>query len=249
MNSEGTHIVFPAMDAEIFNIPKEQWPLRQHYTWKRVGENPGLMSRLIVLDISTGRIEEWGRENAWISHAQFSPLNWDRVLYCHEGGWEDVDDRIWMFDRASGKKWGLRQQTHDVCIGHEIWIPNSERILYHGWIGRQTLVGFINADGSDKVEYLKSPRYYGHFCTNYDGSLLVTDSGIHKDMILLVTFRNGETIYDPLCRHGNIWKHPWDHPHPQFSPDGKHIVFIASHSPSSSNIYLVSVPEKYHVRN
>ena len=184
-------------------------------------------------------------ENAWISHAQFSPLDWKRVLYCHEGVWEDVDARMWMFDHRTGAGWNLREQSHDVCIGHEIWVPGSERILYHGWIGGDTLVGFMNPDGSNMVEYRKSPRFYGHFAPNGDGSVIVTDAGVHEGMISLITFRDGEMIFDPLCRHGNIWKHPWDHPHPHFSPDGRYVVFNASHKPGNSSVYLAEVPEKY----
>lgn len=245
MNSDGTKLVFPSSDTEIFNIPENQKTSFQHFVWKRVQENNKLSGYLIVLDLEIGKIEEWMREHAWISHAQFSPLDSNRILYCHEGVWEDVNDRIWMFDRSTGKKWNLRKQTQDVCIGHEMWIPETERVLYHGWIGDKTLFGFINADGSDMVEYLANSRYYGHFCPNRDGSVLVTDAGIYKDMISLVTFENGKVVFEPLCRHGSIWKHPWDHPHPHFSRDGRWIVFNASHSIYNSDIYLVEVPEKF----
>jgi oligogalacturonide lyase len=245
MNSDGTLIVFPAMDVELFNIAEDEKPQFQHSVWRRVKENPYLMSYLIVLDLTTRKVAEWTRENSWISHAQFSPLDSKRILYCHEGVWEDVDDRIWMFDRTTGEKWNLRKQTSDVCIGHEMWITGTERVLYHGWIGEKTMFGFINADGSDMVEYLADSRFYGHFCPNRYGSVLVTDAGIHKDMISLVTFEDGKVVFEPLCRHGSIWKHGWDHPHPHFSPDGKWIVFTASHSIYNSDIYLVEVPEKY----
>lgn len=245
MNTQGTHILFPAIDVGIFDIADELRHLRQHYTWKRVNENPHLTSRLMVLDIDTKKVEEWHRENAWISHAQFSPLNRDRVLYCHEGVWEDVDDRIWIFDRSDGVKKNLRQQTHDVCIGHEIWIPGSERILYHGWIGDNTLIGFINADGSEMTEYLNRPRHYGHFCPNRDGTLIVTDAGTYPDTISLITFEDSEAVFTPLFRHLNIWRHPWDHPHPQFSPDGRYIAFTASDSPGCSSIYLAEVPREF----
>jgi oligogalacturonide lyase len=53
---------------------------------------------LYTMDIKTGEIKKFFRaETDWLNHVQFSPVDPNLLMYCHEGPWDQVD-RIWQIN-------------------------------------------------------------------------------------------------------------------------------------------------------
>jgi len=241
LNRAETKLVLPYTEMAAFeNMSPDEVPTSQRVVWKRV-QDGGYLGGLLVFDIEQGKLDVWHEEQAWISHAQFCPTDDELVLYNHEGNWEDEKARMWVFDRRNDSARHLRPQQPNESIGHETWVGDSARVLYHGWVAGRTLVGFINLDGSGRKEYFASPHYYGHFASNKDGSLVVTDAGTTRDMISLVDFPRGQMRFRPLCRHATQWAGHLTHPHSHFTPDNTRVVFSASHAPGQSQVYIVGV--------
>jgi len=240
LNRAETKLVLPYTEMAAFDIGPDEVATAQRAVWRRIRDG-AMMTGLLVFDIERGRLDVWHEEPGWFSHAQFCPTDDEVVLYCHEGNWEDEKERMWVYDHRAGTVRHLRPQQPNECIGHETWVGESSRVLYHGWIAGRTLVGFINLDGTGRKEYLAAPHYYGHFASNDDGRLLVTDAGVTPDMISLVDFPGGRMRFRPLCRHGTQWGGHLTHPHPHFTPDGKRVVFSASRAAGESQLFIVDV--------
>lgn len=240
LNRAETKLVMPYTEMAAFDIGPDEVPIGQRAVWRRIKAG-SYMSGLLVFDIERGEMAVWHEEPGWFSHAQFCPTDNELVLYCHEGNWEDEKERMWVYDHRAGTNRHLRPQQPNECIGHETWVGDTARVLYHGWVGERTLVGFINLDGTGKTDYFASPHYYGHFASNGDGSLVVTDAGVTADMISLVDFPGDRMRFRPLCRHGTRWGDHLTHPHPHFTPDCKRVVFSASHAPGQSQLFIADV--------
>ena len=68
----------------------------------------------------------------------------------------------------------------------------------------------------------------------------VTDGEAHPGCISKVHLRDGQQLFEVLCRHDSYEpeEDQRSHPHPSFTPDGRRVVFTANHG-GQSNIYLV----------
>lgn len=180
---------------------------------------------------------------AWITHVQFAPDDAGLVLYNHEWPGDCGIRRMWLWDGVAHRR--LRDEAEGrsrrdwTC--HEMWADDGGSVIYHGAYadGPAYLGRWSRADGRLQEAALPTAwRRYGHFTAAGDGALLVSDGYFQTDAdpaggcgawlsLQRVDWSTGAVAWTPLCRHGSSWRSQDEHPHPVFSPDGRHVLFTS----------------------
>jgi oligogalacturonide lyase len=201
------------------------------------------LSRLYRVDPDTGSSDLLWEERAWIAHINPSPTLPHLLTFCHEGPWDLVRQRIWGLDLRGGDPWPIRPQAPGESTGHEYWLPDGERVAYHGWAGGRELFGGVRYDNADLIEHA-FPFHSEHFHSL--GMDLVVGDDDHRTHgpDLLLWRRVGEAFDGPrvLARHRSSRQTQRVHVHPCFTPDGRHVVYTSDHS-GYGQICRVEVPE------
>jgi oligogalacturonide lyase len=182
-------------------------------------------------------------QKKWVSHALLAPKAPYTLLYCHEGAWERVEQRMWLIQRNNMYNRKLREEEKpDLLIGHEYFFPDGVHVGYHGNYASPDKRSFIGiADIRDGVynEYI-TPDGNRHTHANADGTLFVGDGNPRAPFISVYALHDGKLEPILQFRHDGSWdKQEW-HPHPRFLPDGRRIVF-ASNKGGDGNIYLLTL--------
>ena len=152
-------------------------------------------------------------ENNFIAHVNASPTDPNKLTFCHEGFWEQVDHRLWALDLETGEVRKLHPCKEREAIGHEYWFADGKRIGYHGILDcnrvgptdEQLLgmsqLGAVNFDGTDDKSY-EFPFNMGHIFSR-DESLIVGD-GDRRGRYLRLWKLTEQGYAEPraLCLHG-----------------------------------------------
>ena len=182
-------------------------------------------------------------QKKWISHVLLGPQAPYPLLYCHEGRWDRVEQRMWLIARDDTNNHKLREEeVPALSIGHEYFFPDGLHVGYHGNYAPPDKRAFIGVadirDGSYK-EYV-TPTGNMHTQANSDGTLFVGDGNPRAPFISVYALRDGKLEVGAQFRHDGSWdKQEW-HPHPRFLPDGKGIVFASSRG-GDGNVYLMKL--------
>jgi hypothetical protein len=221
-----------------------------HKDIDRYIQQRNLSSHLMVYDTDAGDLlMDETVHSAWVTHAQFSPVDDRIILYNHE--WTAFDQgirRIWIFD---GKR-HIRMRTEgegrsrEDGVVHETWERETGNLIYHGtyandvkFIGRITF-----RDPHDPSDYVITEiplpaacRKYGHFSVS-NGSLLVSDGnyalpgeaeswGGEWITLFKPDWEKRTVEFKPLCRHRSSWKCQEVHPHPVFNHASDAVIFTS----------------------
>jgi oligogalacturonide lyase len=140
-----------------------------------------------------------------VGHFQFSPVDSALGMFCHEGPWNLVTQRIWLLDFISREvRPCFRQDEHDT-IGHEFWTQDDYVFFDNRGPGHDgtitsdrtqavvkavavnenamtPFVGLMDLDGN-LVRKLDMPYYCNHYHANPDNSVLVGDDV--DDLVLI----------------------------------------------------------------
>lgn len=189
--------------------------------------------------------------DTWLGHVNAAPTRPEILTVAHEGPWESVEQRIWGLDAETGDVWPLRSQTPDEGVGHEHWIPDTERVGYHGFDADGTpFYGHVAYDDTDRIE-MSLPEStvavgahgdQSHF-HGRDETLAVSDGTEDLPYCLLWRLHpEGGTVAGPrvLCRHDGSFRHQKTHVHPRFGPDGS--VLFTSDNSEYGNLFVADVP-------
>ena len=65
----------------------------------------------------------------WVSHFQYSPDDPKIAMFCHEGPWNYVQQRIWLINMETGEKWPCFRQEEEDCVGHEFWSESGDIVF------------------------------------------------------------------------------------------------------------------------
>ncbi len=178
-------------------------------------------------------------ESYWIGHVNTSPTRNELLTFCHEGPWNEVDNRIWGMNVETGEVWKIRaRQEEGEAVGHEYWHADGERIGYHGRrVDGTQFIGHVRYDDTDPIE-TSFPGKTGHIHSN-GPELIVGDGG----NVVRLWQRQGDGYGAPraLCCHDSSMKTQQLHVHPRFSPDGTRVLFTSEVS-GYGNFYLAEVP-------
>jgi oligogalacturonide lyase len=196
------------------------------------------LSRIIKVAIDGAGGEPIFEERYWIGHVNTSPTRSDLLSFCHEGPWNEVDNRIWGMNADSGEVWKIRAREAGESVGHEYWHADGERIGYHGRNRDGTqFLGHAHYDDSDRVE-VSFPGQTGHIHSNAP-ELIVGDGG----RVVRLWRSSGDGYDGPraLCRHDSSMKIQQLHVHPRFDATGRYVIFTSDVS-GYGDVYQVEVP-------
>ena len=180
-------------------------------------------------------------ENKFIAHVNASPTDKNKLTFCHEGGWDIVDHRLWTLDLESGCTAKLHPCDKGECIGHEYWFADGKRIGYHGKINGKAQLGAVNFDNTNDRSYA-FPFNTGHIFSHDEG-LIIGDGDMRGRYLRLWQLsKDGYEQPRAICLHGSSFKTQEAHVHPVLTPDGKHVLYTSDIS-GHNQLYLVTLPE------
>jgi oligogalacturonide lyase len=211
---------------------------------------------LFFYNVNTGKMKTCNRGTDWLNHLQFSPIDPNLLMFCHEGPWHKVD-RIWTI-RADGS--GLTLIHHRTMVmeiaGHEFFSADGKTIWYDLQTPRGEdfwVAGYNLATHARTWYHLQRNEWSVHFNVSPDNRLFSGDGGddrmvahapdgkwlylFHPTMITdrsegIVDARNliqtGAFESEKLV---NMGKHDYAlEPNAMFSPDMKWLIFRSNMS-------------------
>jgi oligogalacturonide lyase len=199
-------------------------------------------SQIVTIDVDSGAATVVFEEQYWIGHVNTSPTLPHILTYCHEGPWDQVDNRIWGLDISSGRSWMIRPGPAGERVGHEYWFADGEQIGYHGRsVAGAPFYGAVRYDNTGLVE-APFPADSTHFHSN-DLRLIVGDGSRQDPRLLLWRFRDG-AFEGPraLAYHRGSFQVQITHVHPRFNATGDQILFVSDTS-GYGNLYLMDTPD------
>jgi oligogalacturonide lyase len=110
---------------------------------------------LVVTDLKSGAVKKIHYSTEWLNHLQASPADPQRVLFCHEGAWHQVD-RVWTI-RADGKDLKLmhKRTVRYEIAGHEFFSHDGKWVWYDLQTPRSKdfwLAG-VQVDSGERIRY------------------------------------------------------------------------------------------------
>jgi len=197
------------------------------------------------------------KDTHWVSHFQFCPDDSTLAMFCHEGPWHLVTQRIWLLDFVSREARScFRQQEHD-SIGHEFWTQDghiffddrgpghdgtitsdrTQAVATDVAVKESIMVPFVGlADRhGNLIKRIDMPYYCNHYHANPDNTVLVGDD---VDDLVLIDISGEEAKLKVLCNHKTSWHTSTSHCHPTWSWDGSRILYASDHG-GRVNLYLV----------
>ncbi|MDF2921445.1 MAG: WD40-like beta Propeller containing protein [Paenibacillaceae bacterium] len=189
-----------------------------------------------------------------LGHFQFAPDDSTLAMFCHEGPWNLVDQRIWLLDTVSREVKPCFRQGMDDCVGHEFWTRDgsiffdNRRKWHDGTITSDKTQATVNEDHSDQMPYIgladksgnvlrtiEMPFYCNHYHANTANDLLIGDE---VEDLVAIDLRSGRPQLTILCTHQTSWRSQITHCHPTFSWDNGKILF-ASDREGTCQLYLL----------
>lgn len=216
--------------------------------------------RIAVIDLDGTNYREVFRDTHWLGHFQYSPDDPDIAMFCHEGPWNYVQQRIWLIQMETREIWPCFRQTEEDCVGHEFWTRGGNIIFDNRRDGHDGTIsssksqvyatdkrsshtpyfGFAHKDG-EVYHKIEMPFYCNHYYANEDLSLFVGDAV--EDIVLIKPKEDGEAKVITLAKHNTTWHYQRSHCHPTFSWDGKKILYAADVDKWSDNLFIIQIPQ------
>jgi oligogalacturonide lyase len=194
-----------------------------------------------------------------VGHFQFSPIDSALGMFCHEGPWNLVTQRMWLLDFISHEARPCFRQDEQDAIGHEFWTQDGYVFFDNRGPGHDgtitsdrtqavvkavavnenamiPFVGLMDRDGS-LVRRLDMPYYCNHYHANPDNSVLVGDD---VDDLVLIDISGEKATHQVLCKHHTSWHTQSSHCHPTWDWDGGRILYASDHG-GRVQLYLIEL--------
>jgi oligogalacturonide lyase len=194
-----------------------------------------------------------------LGHFQFSPNDPSIAIFCHEGPWHLVTQRIWGLDLVARDVWPCFRQAEQDSIGHEFWTQDGliffdnrgpghdGTITSHRTQAIATQVGVREHDftpyvglmdyQSNLIRKIDMPYYCNHYHANLGNTVLVGDD---VDDLVLIDIAGETPRQTTLCYHGTSWHTQDSHCHPTWEWEGRQILY-ASDRGGRVQLYLIEV--------
>ena len=181
------------------------------------------------------------RQKKWFSHTLINPLNENLILYCHEGPWASVEQRMWLIDSGGRDNHMLRREILAADqIGHEYWFRDGIHVGYQVTEpSSPKSIGVADVLDGSYVEY-PTPYSDSHTQANSTGDTFVGDGTEKEPYLNLYQLANGKLTGRHLWKHEGSFAQQYWHPHPRFSPDDK-FVLLTSNRGGDGNVYLIKL--------
>ena len=214
--------------------------------------------RVSMIRLDGTEFQDVFRDTHWISHFQCSPDDSNIAMFCHEGPWNYVQQRIWMIDVKKKEVWPCFRQEENDCVGHEFWLQNGDILFDNRRGGHDGTIsstkeqvyaseqisneipyfGFANKQG-EMYRNIEMPYYCNHYHANPEVTMFVGDA--IDDIILMKQKENGELVAKTIAVHNTTWKYQRSHCHPTFSWDGNKILYAADTDRWHGNLFLIDI--------
>lgn len=155
---------------------------------------------MVVTDIKSGTSKKIHYSTEWLNHLQASPADPQRVLFCHEGAWHQVD-RAWTI-RADGKELKLmhkRAVKYEIA-GHEFFSYDGKWVWYDLQTPRSKefwLAG-VNVETGERIRYPIAREHWSvHYNISRDGKLFAGDGGGPGSVANLTPLPERKTLNPP----------------------------------------------------
>ncbi len=192
----------------------------------------------------------------YLGHFQFAPDDSTLAMFCHEGPWNLVQQRIWLFDLVARSAEPCFRQAADDCVGHEFWTRDGLIFFDNRGAGHdgtitssktqatvetadsdvRAYIGLADKNGA-LIRKIDMPYYCNHYHANNDNTLLVGDTA---DDVALIDISTDQPTLKILCSHQTSWYTSTRHCHPTFGWNGRRILFESDRS-GNQHIYLVDL--------
>jgi oligogalacturonide lyase len=187
VNADETLIIGTVYDADAAAKVKELGlPMRVTPDLAPRDEAPGRLRpggrslALLVTDVKTGTARKIHYSTEWLNHLQASPADPQRLLFCHEGAWHQVD-RVWTI-RTDGRELKLmhRRTTRYEIAGHEFFSHDGKWVWYDLQTPRSKefwLAG-VHIKTGERIRYPIAREHWSvHYNISRDGKLFAGDGG------------------------------------------------------------------------
>lgn len=194
-----------------------------------------------------------------VGHFQFSPVDPTLGMFCHEGPWNLVTQRIWFLDFISREVRPCFRQAEQDSIGHEFWTQDgnlffdnrgpghdgtitshrTQAVVTEVAVNENTMtpfVGLVDPQGN-LVRRLDMPFYCNHYHANPDNTLLVGDD---VDNLVLIDIAGQQATQQVLATHKTSWHTQSSHCHPTWDWDGSRILYASDHG-GRVQLYLLEL--------
>jgi hypothetical protein len=214
---------------------------------------PEPVSRIVLVDAEKAESKVVHEVKAVTSHVNVHPRDRNRVLFCHEGHWSYVGQRIWLLDVATGQAKAVCKPPKGYAFGHETWTDDG-RILFHGANLQlkpedrkgpqpplQNLIGVGRAEGEIERMVIDPRMRWGlpHITMSPDGQWITTAGQWARDFVWVARW-GGERLEPRIlaAHHGEGASTIC----PRFLPDGSAVVFVGLRA-DTSQLYMVEMPD------
>jgi oligogalacturonide lyase len=194
-----------------------------------------------------------------VGHFQFSPVDSTLGMFCHEGPWNLVTQRIWFLDFVSHEVRPCFRQEEQDSIGHEFWTQDgyifldnrgpghdgtitsdrTQAVVKDVQVNENTMIPFValmDRNGAI-VRKIDLPYYCNHYHANPDNTLLVGDD---VDDLVLIDISGDTATHQVLCNHKTSWHTQSSHCHPTWDWDGSRILYASDHG-GRVQLYLMEM--------
>jgi oligogalacturonide lyase len=194
-----------------------------------------------------------------VGHFQFSPVDSTLGMFCHEGPWNLVTQRMWFLDFVSHTVKPLFRQAEQDAIGHEFWTQDgyvffdnrgpghdgtitsdrTQAVVTDVAVNENTMIPFVGVMDRDGnlVRKLDMPFYCNHYHGNPDSSVLVGDD---VDDLVLIDIAGEKATLEVLATHKTSWHTQSSHCHPTWDWDGRRILYASDHG-GRVQLYLIDL--------
>jgi oligogalacturonide lyase len=194
-----------------------------------------------------------------VGHFQFSPVDSTLGMFCHEGPWNLVTQRMWLLDFVSHEVRPCFRQAEPDSIGHEFWTQDgyiffdnrgpghdgtitsdrTQAIVKEVAVNENTVIPFVGImDRHGRlVRRLDMPYYCNHYHANPDHTVLVGDD---VDDLVLIDISGAKATHQVLCHHKTSWHTQSSHCHPTWDWDGSRILYASDHG-GRVQLYLLDL--------
>jgi oligogalacturonide lyase len=197
------------------------------------------------------------KDTHWLGHFQFCPDDSTQAIFCHEGPWHLVTQRIWLLDFVSREARPCFRQQEQDSIGHEFWTQRgyiffdnrgpghdgtitsnrTQAVACDTQVKQGTVIPFVGLVDrwGNLAKRIEMPYYCNHYHANPDDTTLVGDDA---DDLVLIDISGEEARLGILCNHKTSWHTQSSHCHPTWSWDGKRILYASDYG-GRVNLYLI----------